>query len=104
MSISHRAMPSWSDHIKFMESKPYEAWYIIGDDYGVCYLSKQNEIGVFLFREFRGMGYGPRAIKALMAKHGPRRYLANVNPRNEASATVFRNLGFKLVQHTYELA
>jgi hypothetical protein len=38
----------------------------------------------------------------LMQRHGHRRYLANINPRNERSAYLFSRLGFNLVQHTYE--
>jgi len=102
-NISHRAMPSFEDHCRFVESMPYEGWYFIGDAFGACYLSHQNEIGVFVFKQHRGKGYGPQAVKALMELHGKRRYLANVSPRNEASAAMFAALGFKMVQHTYEV-
>lgn len=102
VSISHKRMPCWGDHVRFIESKPYAAWYFIGDEVGACYLSKQNEIGIFIFREHRGKGYGRAAIEALMEKHGRRRYLANINPRNESSAALFAKLGFNLCQHTYE--
>ena len=103
VNISHKAMPCWGDHIRFVESKPYEAWYFIGEALGACYLSKQNEIGVFLFKEHQGNGYGRAAIKAIMEKHGWRRYLANVSPDNERSRFMFQGLGFKLCQQTYEL-
>lgn len=106
INISHKRMPSWDEHIRFVESAPYEAWYLIcdPDPLGSIYLSRQNEIGVFVFKEYQGLGYGRRAIKALMEKHGKRRYLANINPRNERSANLFASLGFNLIQHTYELA
>lgn len=104
INISHRSMPSMAKHIKFIESKPYQAWYFIEEEpYGACYLSRQNEIGVFIFRKYRGLGYGPKAVKAIMAKHGPGRYLANINPKNYTSAAVFMDLGFRLAQHTYEI-
>lgn len=103
VNISHREMPHWEDHAKFVEKHPYEAWYFIGQEpVGAIYLTKQNEIGIGIFKEHQGKGYGPQAIKELMRRHGKRRYLANINPRNEPSARVFSNLGFKLVQHTYE--
>lgn len=104
-NISHKAMPSWDEHVRFVESKPYQAWYFIVDDgqtVGACYLSKQDEIGVFVFKQYQGRGYGPWAIDAIMLKHGKRRYLANVSPRNTKSAEVFRNMGFKHIQNTYE--
>ena len=103
-NISHKAMPTWDEHVRFVESRPYEAWYFIEDEgiVGACYLSKQDEIGVFVFKEHQGKGYGPWAIEAIMLKHGKRRYLANVSPRNTRSAEIFRNLGFKQIQATYE--
>lgn len=104
VNISHKAMPCWGDHIRFVESMPYEAWYFIGDVFGACYLSRQNEIGVFVFNEHRGKGYGRAAIQEIMRLHGKRRYLANVNPRNERSAALFASLGFELCQHTYALS
>lgn len=104
-NISHKAMPSWDEHVRFVESKPYQAWYFIEHEdevTGACYLSKQDEIGVFVFKEHQGKNYGPWAIDALMLKHGKRRYLANVSPKNIRSLEVFRNLGFKPIQVTHE--
>lgn len=98
-------MPSLYDHVAFVEGRPYADWCFIsvGDEIvGAIYLSKQDEIGVFLYRKFRGMGYGCRAILALMDKHGSRRYLANINPRNDPSRSLFVSLGFTVCQHTYE--
>ncbi len=104
VNISHRGMPNWCDHIKFVDSKPYEAWYFMDNEpFGACYLSKQNEIGVFVFKEHQGNGYGRAAIEALIKLHGPRRYLANVAPANTKSSELFGKLGFRLIQHTYEV-
>src|SRR3972149_3811105 len=105
VNISHKEMPSLSQHILFVESRPYEAWYFIcdPDPVGACYLSHQNEIGVFVFAEHQKKGYARDAIKAIVEKHGPGRYLANVSPRNEASRFLFQGLGFRMCQHTYEM-
>ena len=110
INISHRAMPTWEDHVRFVESEPYEAWYFVvsGDGLcdrpiGACYLSRNNEIGISILKAEKGKGYGPEAIKAIIEKHGPGRYLANINPRNEPSKRVFSNLGFRKIQETYEL-
>lgn len=103
-NISHKEMPSFDEHVRFVESKPYAAWYFIEDEktVGACYLSKQDEIGVFVFKAHQGKRYGPWAIDAIMLKHGKRRYLANVSPPNVKSAEIFRNLGFKPIQVTFE--
>lgn len=105
-SISHKEMPTPEEHVKFVESKPYKAWYFIECDgiKGACYLSKRNEIGVFIFKQHQGFDYGKKAVTALIKKHGPGRYLANINPGNNRSLRMFGDLGFELCQYTYELA
>ncbi len=95
-SISHKAMPTWEEHCEFISSRPYGAWYLIEDGglaRGACYLSKQREIGIGIFKACRGRGYGRAAVLALMEKH-PGRFLSNINPANEASLKLFRGLGF----------
>lgn len=102
-SISHKRMPTHEEHRAFIESRPYLAWYFIeaeGSVRGSCYLSKQREIGIFLFQRYQKAGVGTRAVRLLMAKH-PGKVLANVNPANLASARMFEWMGFKVVQHTY---
>jgi RimJ/RimL family protein N-acetyltransferase len=106
MNISHRAMPSWRQHTKFIASRPYAAWYLIKsrDDYvGAIYLTAMNEIGVSILKRWRGLNFGPRAIRLLMKKYRHRRYLANINPRNERSIRMFQRIGFRIIQQTYEL-
>lgn len=106
VNISHRVRPTASEHLAFMQLRPYAGWYFaqVGHDYvGSVYLTKEDEIGVFIFREHQGKGHGERAVKLLMKRHGPRRYLANVAPKNGPSHGLFRKLGARLIQHTYEL-
>jgi RimJ/RimL family protein N-acetyltransferase len=104
-SISHKEMPSWEGHVAFVKSKPYRAWYFIfandiGDAVGATYLTKQNEIGIAIFKAHRGKGYAKEAIQELMKLHdGP--FLANINPNNWASRWLFDRLGFKFIQVTY---
>jgi RimJ/RimL family protein N-acetyltransferase len=105
VNVSHRAMPSWTQHRKFIARRPYTAWYLIksrGDYVGAIYLTAMNEIGISILSPWRGFGFGPCAIQLLMSKHGHRRYLANINPRNEEWIRMFRRLGFRIVQETYE--
>lgn len=103
-SISHKGMPTPYEHCAFVGSRPYAAWYLIEDldeVRGACYLSKQREIGVFIFNRFAGHGYGRRAVEMLMQQH-PGRVLANVAPTNARSHRLFRDMGFRLLQVTYE--
>jgi RimJ/RimL family protein N-acetyltransferase len=106
MNISHRAMPTWPEHCKFIAGQPYSAWYLIkseGAYIGAVYLTRSNEIGVGILVRWRGLGFGPRAVRALMRKHGRRRYLANINPLNKQSIEMFQHMGFLLIQQTYAL-
>lgn len=103
-AISHKEMPMYYVHVKFVRSEPYKAWYVLqdakGDYLGATYLSKLNEIGIFIFKEHNGKGYGPEAVRRLMLMHtGP--FLANINPANKASIGMFEKEGFKLLQVTY---
>lgn len=104
VNISHRAMPTAEQHLAFVRSRPYRAWYLCHVKHrvvGAIYLSKQGEIGIFIFKAHRGHGYGKQAVKALMDKH-PGNFLANINPANEASIKFFEKLGFRPMQVTYE--
>ncbi len=106
INISHRRMPSWAEHTKFVRSKPYKFWRLIlnkaGETVGAVYLSKMNEIGLFIFKKYRGKGYGKKALKAVLSSARGQRLLANVNPKNRGSIDFFKSAGFKHIQNTYE--
>ena len=103
-SISHKEIPTMREHIKFIDSRPYKYWYVIFADYryiGAIYLTKQDEVGIGIFKQFHRRGYGIKAIEKLMKLH-PNKCLANINPENKASIKMFEKLGFKKLQVTYE--
>lgn len=103
--ISHRTMPSFAEHAKFVKSEPYLAWYLVfenRDVLGATYLSKQREIGIFLFASAQGQGFGKAAIELLMERH-PGDFYANINPLNTASQRLFQRMGFGHIQQTYLL-
>lgn len=104
-NISHKGMPTVEEHLAFVRSNPYSEWYLVmADDIcvGATYLTKQSEIGIFIFRRYRGMGYGSRAVLMMAQKHKGERLLANIAPGNEASRRMFEKLGFTLIQNTFE--
>jgi len=106
VNISHKKMPTYNQHIKFVTSQPYSKWYIIQQDIqsiGSIYLSKQNEIGIFLIKNMRGKKIGQMALEMIMKKHPKKKFLANVNPKNKKSIDFFIENDFKLIQYTYEL-
>jgi len=104
--ISHKKMPTYEEHVNFVKSSPYSKWYIIEVDEeraGSIYLTKQNEIGIFLNEGLQEKGIGSNALNVLIGKNPDLRYLANINPENKKSIKFFKKLGFTLIQYTYEL-
>jgi RimJ/RimL family protein N-acetyltransferase len=104
-NISHKKMPTFEKHEKFVLSKPYTKWYIIifnQTKIGSIYLSKSDEIGIFLKKDIQNHGLGNLALHLLMKKNPRKRFLANVNPKNTVSSKFFKKNNFKLIQHTYE--
>ena len=105
VNISHKKMPTYKQHTKFIESKPYSKWYIILESkqkIGSIYLSKNDEIGIFLSKKFQGKNVGNFALNELMKKNPRKRFLANVSPKNKKSMEFFKKNGFKLIQYTFE--
>ena len=103
--ISHKKMPTYEEHVKFVKSEPYSKWYIIQIDdkkIGSIYLTKQNEIGIFLKEDIQRRGIGSDALNELININPGLRYLANINPKNKKSIDFFKKSGFKLIQYTYE--
>ena len=105
-NISHKRMPTYQEHVKFVNSKPYSKWYIVmygAKKIGTIYLTKMNEIGIFIKKKFQDDGVGQATLDLLMQKHPKERFLANVNPKNKKSINFFKHNKFKLIQYTYEL-
>ena len=105
-NISHKKMPSFLQHKKFIKSKPYSYWYIIfleKNKIGTIYLTNINEIGIHIKKEFQSVKIEKIILKKLFSKHPRTRYLVNINPENKKSIQFFKKNGFKLLQKTYEL-
>ena len=59
-------MPTFTEHKQFVKSKPYSYWYIIKlsrKKIGTIYLSKNNEIGFFIKKEYQNKGIASEALK-----------------------------------------
>jgi len=105
-NISHKRMPTYEEHVSFVKSEPYSRWYIITHKrkkIGSIYLTKQNEIGIHLMRDHEKKTVYLESIRKLMIENSRNRYLANISPLNKKYIQLFVGLGFKLIQHTYEL-
>lgn len=100
-NISHKHMPTYPNHCKFVRSKPYEKWFIIEKtEYpygkvGAIYLGKESNIGLFILKSYIGKGYGAAALKLFLELIGDRTVFANINPNNHLSIEFFTNKGFE---------
>ena len=106
INISHKKMPTYAEHSQFVLSKPYSKWYIIihkNKKIGNTYLTKTNEIGIFILKSTKINGIGRIVLEEIMKMNPRSRYLANVSPKNDKSSNFFKKNGFKLIQYTYEL-
>ena len=105
INISHKKIPSYTEHSKFVLSRPYSKWYIVfykNRKIGNVYLTKMNEIGIFILKSIKIKGIGKTVLEQMMKKNPKTRYLANVSPKNSKSSNFFKKNGFKLIQYTYE--
>ena len=105
-NISHKKMPTYNQHLKFLKSKPYSKWYIIWNNeqrVGSVYLTKQDEIGIIIKKEYQKEGIGKTVLGLIINQNPRKRYLANIAIKNIHSKRFFKKNGFKLIQHTYEL-
>ena len=115
VNISHRHLPPYHAHVRFVRSHPYRCWNFVKVDglvAGSVTITKLNEIGIVLLPDYRGKGVGRHALQALIARHRPLHaipahraghFIANINPLNERSIRLFTSLGFKHIQNTYQL-
>jgi|SaaInlStandDraft_4_1057021.scaffolds.fasta_scaffold09423_3 RimJ/RimL family protein N-acetyltransferase len=105
-NISHKKMPTWDEHVEFVKSKPYLKWYVVvhkDNKVGSIYLSKQHEIGIHIFKKYEKESIQIESIKQLMSLNSKIKFRANVSPKNKKYITLFKKLGFEMIQHTYEL-
>ena len=104
VNISHRSIPTSTEHRDYIENHSYQSWDIIwveNNRVGNIYLTQRDEIGIFIDKKFQGSGYGSQALKQFMEKNGKKRYLANINPTNYKSIQFFGKHGFIHFQNTY---
>ena len=105
-NISHKKMPSYYEHVKFVMSKPYTSWYIIESDKknaGAIYLSKRDEIGISINNDYGYDQIVKTALKLLMELNPRKRYLTNVSPKDVRSQEFLLKNGFVSLEYVYEI-
>src|SRR5690348_1174286 len=68
INISNIVTPTFENHVKFVDSKPYFAWYIIYENdirVGSIYLNHDDSFGYFILKKFQNRGIGQKAFELL---------------------------------------
>ena len=105
-NISHKIMPTFKNHEKFVNSKPYFKWYIIYEDLkkiGSTYITNQNEIAIHFLNIKNYEGFFLESLEIIIKKNSKKRFLLNISPKNKKLKRIVEKNKFKLIQHTYEL-
>jgi len=109
VNINHVEMPTYKNHEKFIVSKPYKVWNIIHvlgvprKVIGTYYITKNNEIGIFIFKHYQGLGYGDIVMERILELHKRKKLVANININNNISRKFFEKHGFEPKSITYML-
>ena len=105
-NISHKIMPTFKNHEKFVNSKPYFKWYIIYEDLkkiGSAYITNQNEIAIHFLNIKNYEGFFLESLEIIIQKNPRKRFLLNISPKNKKLKRIVEKNKCKLIQHTYEL-
>lgn len=102
--ISHKKMPTFEQHKRFVDSFPYKEWYVIrdgGDMVGSVYLTHKNEFGMFILKTFGGRGIARKTFDWMERRHKGDTLYSNVNPKNKRIKRLLESIGCKVIQETY---
>jgi hypothetical protein len=112
--ISHGFTPVFEDHVKFVNSNPYRAWYLVMNNQeviGTFYISKENTIGININEinyaqtvaaiiNYVKNNYSPLPeIKSVRASI----FTINVPPKNLSLIKTLEKLDKKILQVSYSL-
>lgn len=106
VNISHKKMPTWTEHLTFVKSSPYKEWFLVMNSdlepIGQFYITDKNEIGIQVLKKYQGKKYGTAILDLIVNKrYGDEELLANINPNNVRSINLFQKFGFCHIQNTY---
>lgn len=79
-NISNTALPSFQEHIKFVQNHPYRVWYLVkvNSNYiGSAYLMENNCVGINLITD---VNWFASIVETILKKHKPLREIKSVRP------------------------
>ena len=112
-SISHKVMPSKSEHLAFIKSNPYRYWFLVFEDdqlVGAIYIQKDNSIGLNLLFPHKKLvrkilGYLKRNFdpEPEVKSKVPDYFYLNVSYGNEDLKEILDELGVDPIQLSYKV-
>lgn len=116
-NISHKKMPNFSDHTKFVKNNPYRAWWILQDNnnkdiiLGLAYVNYDNSVGLHLnlseinFSASFFINKIKKNLKSLKAQKSKiyKDYYFNVSPTNIELINWLAKSGYKENQRSFSL-
>jgi RimJ/RimL family protein N-acetyltransferase len=99
INVTHERLPTFNEHKNFLNSQPYDAWYIIELEskmVGNIWIDNQNRIGFFVKNQYKGFGLIVPAFHELKRIHRRSNYFGKVNPKNFESQKLLKHLNFVL--------
>lgn len=115
INISHKKLPTYEEHKKFIESQPWQECWILfynGGRIGYCYLTKSapnylgNEIGIYITKNMQKQGHGTFYLQKFLdhiKKFYKPPFYVNTHPNNIIMQKFIKKIGFKQLQLTWRL-
>jgi len=103
--ISHKKMPTYELHVDFLNTNPYQEFYIIqenGRGIGRMYVTTRKEIGIQFLKNVNRVVAFDTLFRDHLEKRG--RVYFNVSPKNKFFQNYLKKKGAKVIQYTYEKA
>jgi len=111
--ISHKSLPTYDEHKRFILSHPYRNWFIIhykNHPIGNFYLTHENVLGIFIINSYEKLltkiikfvinnFYPLEEIKSIRPKY----FIINVSPDNTQYQKIIESLNGKKIQISYKI-
>ena len=112
-SISHKIIPSYENHKHFIESNPYEHWYIFSEKENVLgsfYIKNYNSIGInlnnptkFIIKDLLDYIFKNFSPKKEVPSFVPSYFYINISTGNNELINILKDLGLLPIQITFKM-
>ena len=112
LSISHKKLPSYEEHLNFIKNNPYYKWVIVKQNkilIGSIYINKNNSVSIKLKNKYSHQlehvlnkfedTFSPQSeIKSYRKEQ----FFFNVNPNDQLMIKVLESKNYKISQISYQ--